>query len=86
MTIIIANVKTKYDGHRTLVVTYHRPAWVWRVLFRVKDKNVNYVGYGTKWVTYPEMDPVESKRLVAELGKAAERHRIFKESLKHKRQ
>jgi hypothetical protein len=41
--------KTKYDGHRSLVMIDFVPNWFERTILRMKAVTMRYVGLGSKW-------------------------------------
>lgn len=46
--IYIQHIVLKFQGHRTLIVTTHKPWWL-KIFFWLKPLGASYVGSGTMW-------------------------------------
>lgn len=48
MAIYVRHIALKWNKHRTLISTMHKP-WYLKILFWIKPMQVDYIGCGTTW-------------------------------------
>jgi hypothetical protein len=58
MQCTIKKVQLRYKQHLTLMIGEMKPNIIERLLLRRKRKAVSFIGSGTVWHRYPELDKV----------------------------
>jgi hypothetical protein len=58
MHLYIKETKLRHRGHKTLMVGEFVPNWFERILLKRERKPVAFLGKGTVWHRYPELDSV----------------------------
>lgn len=53
MQIIIHDVKLKFDGHKTIIITLEQYNWFERNILGYHNRVQTYKGHGSVWQEYP---------------------------------